>query len=417
MKYGLIGNPLKHSFSAEIHKLFGYDYTLLPLLEDQLDGFFEKKEFKGINVTIPYKEKVIKYLDYADETVKKIGACNTIVNKDGKLYGYNTDFFGMKAMFEKQNAEFTGKKALILGTGGTAKTAYAVLKSLGAGKVVKASRGKSGNDIISYDEAVSFDPDIIVNTTPVGMFPETDRCPVDISLFKNVSFAADVIYNPLRTLFVQNEEKRKINACGGLYMLFMQGAAASELFTGNKYSDEFIREKYRLFSDSKLSVALTGMPGAGKTTAANLLSGDVCDTDVIIKEKTGLSPKEIITSKGEEYFRDVESVVIKEISDKPGKIISTGGGAVLREENILNLKKNCCVVYLFRDIGKIGIYDDRPLAKDRKMLEKVFRERKEIYENTADIIIRCSDDPKQTAERIKEGVKAYEDSSYQRSQH
>ena len=236
MKYGLIGEKLGHSFSKEIHSLLGdYDYELCEIARDELDSFMKKRDFLGINVTIPYKEAVIPYLDWISDSAKEIGAVNTVVNCDGKLYGYNTDFYGMRGLFDHAGIDVTGKKAAILGSGGTSKTAFVVLKSLGADKIIKVSR--SGNDgAVTYDELYKDHPDveIIVNTTPVGMYPNISDCPVDLSKFGQLSGVIDAVYNPINTTLVKSARGLGIKAEGGLYMLVSQAAVASELFLNEK---------------------------------------------------------------------------------------------------------------------------------------------------------------------------------------
>jgi shikimate dehydrogenase len=251
MEYGCIGEKLAHSFSKEIHNaLTDYQYELKELAKDEVDVFMTKHDFKAINVTIPYKQTVIPYLDFIADEAKEIGAVNTIVNKDGKLYGYNTDFFGMKSLIERTGIVIENKTVAILGGGGTAKTAKAVSKSLGAKVIYKVSRSSKEN-FITYDELynISDTIDVIINTTPVGMYPNIFESAVEIERFKNLSGVVDAVYNPLRSKLVLDALKRNIKAVGGLYMLVAQAAFAVEFFIDTKIEKEFINEIGTLIVD------------------------------------------------------------------------------------------------------------------------------------------------------------------------
>lgn len=406
MEYGLIGKTLKHSFSKEIHEKLGYEYTLTELLPDELDEFFRQKNFNGINVTIPYKESVIKYLDEIDENAQKIDACNTVVNINGKLCGYNTDFLAAKSLIERQGVPVKGEKAIILGTGGTSKTYYHVLKSLEVGEIYKVSRHPEGDEI-SYSDAYEkhSDASIIVNTTPVGMYPDTDSMPIDVSKFKNLSLVADAVYNPLRTKLVLTAQALSAKAVGGLYMLAAQGVYASELFGKCKASNELIDKIYSSLEKQKKNIVLIGMPGVGKSTMAHLLDKQFIDTDTEIEKKYKMSPKDIIESYGEASFRQKESEVIKELSLKNGIVIATGGGAVLDPQNVISLKKNGILVYLNAPLKRLTATDDRPLSKNPQMLEKIYNERKNIYLSACDISVDASGSIEETYKKITEVLK------------
>ena len=230
MKYGLIGEKLGHSFSKTVHsKIADYDYELLEISKQEIDSFLKKRDFLGINVTIPYKQTVMPYLDFISDEAKSIGAVNTVVNKNGKLYGYNTDFFGLKALIEKNNIEILGKTVLILGSGGTSKTANAVCKSMFAKEIYIVSRSGE-NGTVSYDAAKKIKAEVIINTTPCGMYPKNYDAPIDLGDFENLQAVVDVVYNPLNTALVLSAEKRGIKAVGGLYMLYIQAVKAAELF-------------------------------------------------------------------------------------------------------------------------------------------------------------------------------------------
>ncbi len=408
MKYGLIANRITHSFSAEIHnKLFGYEYELKAICETELESFLNKKDFCAINVTIPYKESVIPFLDFIDPVAKSIGAVNTIVNREGKLYGYNTDASGLTALIEKNEISLKDKKVLVLGSGGTSKTAVYVANQLGASEVFRVSRNEK-NGCITYRSALSshIDAEVIINTTPCGMFPETDATPIDINAFPNLLAVIDVIYNPLRTKLVCQAQKKNIKAVGGLYMLVAQAAFAAERFVDKKVESDKINQVYSSILKSKQNIVLIGMPGCGKTSAGKYIAGKLgakfIDTDDEITIQTGASPSEIINSKGEKHFRDIESKIIKDMSYVNGCVISTGGGAVLREENIENLRKNGRIYFIDRPIEDIKVSDDRPLSSNFESLKKRYEERYDIYCNSADVIIKPLDGAELNANLILE---------------
>ena len=404
MNYGLIGNPLKHSFSKEIHmKLGDYLYELNELDASSFDTFMKEKNFKGINVTIPYKQKVIPYLDYIDEDAKNIDAVNTIINDNGKLRGYNTDILGVLATFEKFNINVKDKTVLILGTGATSNTIHYAVKKSGAKNIYKAYRksSKIKGDIL-YDDLLTVcnDINIIINATSNGMYPHADD-PVltDLSKYKNLEAVMDVVYNPLRTTLLIEAEKLNIKAVSGLYMLVAQAYFASELFgetirSGEQHSIEAIRRgelcepAYQYCLHNKLNIVLTGMPTCGKSTVgkklASRLGFDFVDTDAVIEKEIGMSTQDYITKNGEASFRNIESKVIKDISTLNKTVISTGGGSILRDENITNLKHNGKIYFMNRSIALLHPTSDRPLTSDYQSLKKKYDERLPIYKKTCD---------------------------------
>ena len=404
-KYGCIGKKLTHSFSKEIHsKLADYEYELIELDEDEIAPFFEHKDFEAINVTIPYKQTVIPYLHHVSDIAQRIGAVNTIVNKDGKLYGYNTDYYGMKALINRIGLDLCGKKVLILGTGGTSKTAKAVAEDLGADKIFLVSRRKT-DEFITYDEAVTLcaDADVIINTTPLGMYPDVESKPIDVSAFPDLAGVVDVVYNPLNTNLVLDAKEKGIKAEGGLYMLVMQAVVAVEKFLDTKIEKDAIDKVFATVLSKKENIVLTGMPGSGKSTVGKLLHIDgfeFVDTDAEIEKRCGMSIKELILSKGEEYFRDLESQVISEISAKNSQIISTGGGVVLRQENVRALKKNGKLFFIDAKLSRLCATDDRPLSSTKDMLENLYKQRIDIYRKTADVIVQDCNTAKEEAEFI-----------------
>ncbi len=390
MEYGLIGEHLPHSFSPEIHRRIGdYKYELKELFPDEVGPFMKGRDFKGINVTIPYKQTVIPYLDEIDEAAKAIGAVNTVVNRDGKLCGYNTDFGGLKALIKRTGVPVAGKKALIFGNGGTSKTAFAVLKSLGAETVLKASIFDEPGTI-SYDEActVHSDTEIIINTTPCGMFPNLDGMAADPADFPNLKAVVDVVYNPLKTDLLQRAENLGIPCCGGLYMLVMQAILASGKFFGKDIPIEKAEGIYREILKSKQNIVLIGMPASGKTTIGKLLESELSrplyDSDEFIVKKAGRTITEIFKTDGEEAFRILEAESIAELSGKNGAVISTGGGVVLNSENIRYLKKNGRIYFLDRPAESLVPTDDRPTASSKEAIFKRYKERYPLYNKYCD---------------------------------
>ena len=410
MKYGLIGEHLSHSFSKEIHSMLAdYNYELCELSPSALDEFMKKREFSAINVTIPYKEKVIPYLYSVDPLAQMIGAVNTVVNKDGLLYGYNTDFYGMSEIVRRNRFVFEGAKVLILGSGGTSNTAFAVSRHLGASSVIKVSRSPKG-DSVSYNDAVLYhsDADFIINTTPVGMFPEINALPISLDSFKNLKGVIDAIYNPIRTRLVSEAKKRGINAEGGFYMLVAQAVKACELFLSKDFSHETIEKAYKKIVEEKENIVLIGMPGSGKTTLgkmlAECLTRSFLDTDEEIKNTYKREISESISSDGEEVFRDYESLVVRRASAVTSTVISTGGGAILRKENLEALKMNGKIVFIDRHPDLIMPTSDRPLSSDRASLYKRYNERIELYRAAADVIIDGNGSLAEVFERIIKGV-------------
>ncbi len=402
---------MKHSFSKEIHgKLADYEYEIKEIPKDGLDAFMRSRDFLGINVTIPYKELVIPYLDVIDASAKAIGAVNTVVNKGGKLFGYNTDFYGMCELFRHAGINPRGKRAAVLGTGGTSKTARAVLEALGAAEILSVSRTKSEN-CISYGELYeSFsDTEIIVNTTPVGMFPNTENSPVFTERLPKLSGVIDAVYNPIRTELVLSALAGGIKAEGGLYMLVAQAVRASELFLEAAYPEGTLDKVYEEILASKENIVLIGMPSSGKSTLGKILSTvtgrDFFDTDSMVKENSGMEISDIFEKHGETYFRELETEAVRSAADKNSVIIATGGGAVLNRKNIKALQRNGRLVFLDRELSELIPTDDRPLSKDRAALEKRYFERLPIYRAAADFTVKVTGEPEALAEKIKELVK------------
>lgn len=407
MMYGLLGKKLSHSFSKEIHEqLFDYSYELLELQENEIEGFFKAKNFKALNVTIPYKETVIPLLDVIDDTAKKIGAVNTVVNRDGLLYGYNTDFFGLKMLLCRANISLKDKKVLILGSGGTSKTALAVALDGGCSEALRVSRSAK-DGAISYEEMYEkhADAEVIINTTPCGMYPNVFDSAIDISRFPSLCGVCDVIYNPLRSKLIIDAAGRGINATGGLYMLVAQAAKAAELFTGKTVPAEKIDKIYRDIKRKKENIVLIGMPGCGKSTIGKELAAALCkdffDTDDEIEALALKSVPDIINEQGEPYFRDKEKEAVRLLSVRQSAVIATGGGTVLFRENIDALKQNGRIYFLDRPLEQLAFGASRPLSSDKEKLKQRYDERYSLYCDYCDKHIKAVPDLQKNVDAVK----------------
>ena len=403
MIYGLIGEHLGHSFSAEIHAQLGEEpYELRELPPDQVEAFLRERDFRGINVTIPYKQTVIPFLDGISETARAIGAVNTVVQRDGKLYGDNTDAAGLTMLLRRTGAEISGKKVLILGTGGTSRTAKYVAESLGASSVIRVSR-TAREGAVTYEEAARDyrDARILINTTPCGMYPAVGDCPADLRDYPELEAVADVIYNPLRTNLVLEAMEKGIPAEGGLFMLTAQAVRAAELFRRTEYPAGTAEKIYRELLREKENMVLIGMPGSGKSTVSAVLQArtgrPAADTDGLIEQKAGKTIPEIFRENGEKVFRNLESEVIGEVSVRGGQIIATGGGAVLRPENVRALKRNGRLILLERPAGELIPTADRPLADTQEKMDRLRREREPIYRAAADCTVQLRGTPEDAA--------------------
>ncbi len=417
MKYGLIGEHLPHSFSREIHgRCADYTYELLELAPSELGPFMERADFSGINVTIPYKKDVIPYLSSLDPIAERIGAVNTVVKREGELLGYNTDYFGLLSLVRRLGVSLAGKKALILGTGGTAATARAVLGTVGADPILSVSR-HPGADSIGYEEAVGCHSDaaFILNTTPVGMYPNADGCaPIDLAHFPRLLGVLDVVYNPLRTSLVLSAREMGIPAEGGLYMLVSQAVIASRIFLGEEPRDiledpEATRLTERIFREiqrEKENIVLIGMPSSGKSTVGAILSSllgrPLFDTDAEIERGTGTDIPTLISEEGEDAFRRIESEAVKALAgNERGAVIATGGGAILREDNLRALRRTGRLYFLDRPLDLLLPTEDRPLASTREAIEARYHERYARYLAAGDVRVPNEGTAEEAAARIR----------------
>lgn len=400
--FGLLGRKLGHSLSPQIHShLCDYEYKLYPMEPECLDAFFSDTSLKGFNVTIPYKIEAYNRCDERSETAEKVGSVNTVIRRpDGTLFGDNTDYFGFLYMAKKCGCDFSGKKVLILGNGGASLTVRHVAEDEGAGEIIVVSRSGENN---YTNISRHYDADIIVNTTPVGMYPNNGERLIDLSKFTGCRKALDLIYNPARTVFLLDAEKLGIDCINGLYMLVAQALRAAEIFTGEAIPLNRIDEIYNAIIAEQKNITLVGMPGCGKSTAAALLSkktGRECvDTDAMIVDASGESIPDIFAKCGETEFRNRETEAVRTAGKGAGKIIATGGGAILREENRTALRENSTVVFLKASVEGLAT-DGRPLSKSPEVLEKMFAERLPLYLETADFTVEVDKDPEITVRRI-----------------
>ena len=387
-KLGLIGEKLGHSFSPAIHTKLGTpDYSLFELKPEELETFLERGDFDGLNVTIPYKKAVIPYCAELTEQAKRIGSVNTIIRRaDGTLLGHNTDYDGFLYMIHSSGVEVQGKKCLILGTGGASLTVRTVLEDLSAGETVFISR-TGENNYQNLDRHA--DARIIVNTTPVGMYPRNGEAPLNVRAFPALEGVFDLIYNPARTRLMLDAERLGIPAVNGLGMLVAQAKAASERFRDIAIPDHVVEDITREIEKQTKNLILVGMPGCGKSTIGRKLAArldrPLVDTDEEIVKRIGCTIPEYFASHGEEEFRKREHEVLRDFSGRSGQIIATGGGIVTRPENMDPLRENSMVVFLRREIGTLPTRG-RPISQSND-LHELYEKRRPLYEAAADVTV------------------------------
>jgi shikimate dehydrogenase len=387
MKCGLLGEKLGHSYSPQIHhKLGNYSYELFEQSPAQLEDFLLHGDFNGLNVTIPYKKAVIPYLDELSPIAAQLGAVNTVVRRpDGRIIGHNTDYFGFQTMVKESCISVVGKKALVLGSGGASNTVVAVLQAMDA-QVVVISR----NGINNYSNLhLHSDASIIVNTTPVGMYPHAGCSPIELDYFPKLEGVFDLIFNPARTKLLMDAEVRGITAINGLLMLVAQAKESAEWFTGSSIPDDCIHTIYQEMKKKTENIVLIGMPGSGKTTIAKALSKKlgrpVVDSDQQITQNNHTAISEIFETQGEDAFRQMETDVLTELGMQSGLIISTGGGCVTRKENYPLLHQNGRIFWIKRGLDQLAT-DGRPLSQ-RNTPDQLYMKRRSLYEHFSDHII------------------------------
>lgn len=385
MKCGLLGRRLGHSYSPAIHAAFAdYEYDLFEKEPEKVKSFLLTGDFTGLNVTMPYKKTVIPYLDELSETAKKLGAVNTIVRRaDGSLFGHNSDFFGFASMIRTSKLSVSSKKCLVLGSGGASATAVSVLQEMGATVIVISRKGENNYQNLHLHS----DAKIIVNTTPVGMYPNCGVSPIDLSLFPQLEGVLDVIYNPARTQLLLDAEARGLVTMNGLWMLVAQAKESAEYFTGTAIADETLKTVYDHIRSRMENIILIGMPGCGKSTIATLLARHLgrtlIDSDDEVVKIAGRSIPEVFSEYGENAFRQLETEVLQQYGKASGLVIATGGGCVTKEENYPFLHQNGKIIYLQRDISKLPTVG-RPLSVD---LNAMYAQRFPLYQHFADFTV------------------------------
>ena len=387
MRCGLLGKKLGHSYSPQIHSYLGnYSYHLFEKAPDELAEFLRSGDFSGLNVTIPYKKEVLPYCNALSDRAKALGAVNTIVRQeDGSLIGHNTDFFGFHSMLLRSGIHVADKKVLVLGSGGASATVVAVLRQMKANVIIISRSGENNYQNLHLHA----DASVIVNTTPVGMYPNVGISPLNLDLFPNLEGVLDVVYNPARTQLLMDAEKRGIPTQNGLWMLVAQAKESAEWFTGQQISDECIANIHGILRRQMENIVLIGMPGCGKSTLGKLLAErtgkQFVDTDAEIVRKAGIPIPQIFATVGEEGFRKLETEVLSDLGKESGLIIATGGGCVTRPNNYNLLHQNGHIIWIQRQISNLPT-DGRPLSQQNN-LETMFAVRKPLYEQFADFSV------------------------------
>ena len=401
MQCGLLGRKLGHSYSPQIHaQLASYDYSLFEKEPEELEGFLKNGDFVGLNVTIPYKKDVIPFLDQLSPVAQRLGAVNTIVRRrDGSLVGHNTDYFGFRYLVQQSGLQVSGKKVLVLGSGGASNTAVAALQELGATVVIISRSGENnyGNLHLHGDASV------IVNTTPVGMYPNTGVSPIDLGCFPQLEGVLDVVYNPARTQILLEAESRGLVAMNGLWMLVAQAKESAEWFLGEAIPDRRIVQIHAALRAQMENIILVGMPGCGKTTFGRLLARETgkqfVDADEALEARAGRKITDIIPTDGEAAFRCLETETLAELGKQSGFVIATGGGCVTQERNYPLLHQNGTILWLTRALDKLPT-EGRPLSQTGK-LQQMLATRQPMYQRFADAVIENDGTVTQTLAQIR----------------
>lgn len=406
-KCGILGEHLSHSFSPFIHSyLCDYSYDIYEVAPDDLESFMKNNDLDAWNVTIPYKKAVIPFLDYISPEAKVIGAVNLIIKKNGKLYGYNTDYFGFEYMLESSGVDIKGKKVVLFGTGGASVALRAVLEDKKAGSIVSIGIEDNTKEYVSLHS----DASVIVNATPVGMYPNNRKAVTDISLFDSLEAVLDIVYNPMHTEIMLNAEEKGITAIGGLSMLVAQAVKGAEIFTGEKFDKDTTEKIISKIALSTQNIILIGMPSSGKSSVGDLLASKLerpfFDADEEFEKMHGIiTPATAITSLGEDKFRLMEQEVIASLGKMSGAVIATGGGAVTRKENYPSLHQNGIIIFIERDIDKLST-EGRPLSK-AGALQELYERRKDAYFGFADIVTDNNDSLEITVDKIISELNSY----------
>lgn len=410
MRCGLLGEKLGHSYSPALHALFGdYDYELFEVSPDRLGDFLRVRDFQGLNVTIPYKTTMLAICDDLTETAATIGSVNTVLKQlDGSLLGDNTDAAGFEGMVWKSRIRILGRKCLVLGSGGASLSAQYVLRKLGAGEVVVISRtGENNYDNLDRHQ----DAAVIVNATPVGMYPNTAASPVDLRQFPRCEGVLDLIYNPARTALLQQAETLGIPHLGGLYMLAEQARCAAQLFTGEVIPAIRTQEAYRTLRSRMENRILVGMPGCGKSTVGRALAAQLdrpfVDTDAELEKVLHMPVGEYITHYGEEAFRKEETALLTQLGKSSGLVIATGGGCVTWPENYPHLHQNGAIFFLERALSKLP-KKGRPLSL-KGSLEDMYTIRLPMYRRFADITVANDGPAEKVAQKLEEAYEHFSD--------
>ena len=403
MRCGLLGQHLGHSYSPQIHGMLAdYEYSLFEKEPDELEDFLKNGAFDGLNVTIPYKQAVIPYLNDLTPIARELGAVNTIIRKNGMLIGHNTDLFGFHAMLQHSGLSPAGKKCLVLGSGGASKVVQSVLRMYQADVIVISRTGENNYENIAKHR----DASILINTTPLGMYPDTGISPVDLARFPALEGVLDLVYNPARTQLLLEAEERGLVAENGLYMLVAQAKSAAEFFTDTSICQKKVQEIHKTLKNQAENIILIGMPGCGKTTVGQLLAEKTgrtfADSDALIENLAQKTIPRIFAEDGEETFRKWETMALSQLGKQSGLVLATGGGCVTCEKNYPLLHQNGRIIYLRRALEQLPT-DGRPLSQEIS-LQDLFEKRRNLYSRFADIIIDNNSTPCHAVDAIMEVI-------------